>query len=84
MTKARFTSSSYKTAICCYGVNCYHIDDSTENEPCWGAVGVVDEVSYGEDDYGWVHGCEGHAECWGGGDYIKEQPELQRANKLLE
>lgn len=39
-----------------------------ENEPCWGYVQAVDEITYA-DDYGWVHMCEGHADKHWGENY---------------
>ena len=38
--------------------------------PCWGNVTVVDEQPVGDDDYQWVHACEGHAYYSSGGKYI--------------
>ena len=32
------------------------------DEPCYGKVDAVDEISDGEDYY-WVHSCEGHVDC---------------------
>lgn len=65
-------ASSYKTALCCPGTNCYKFSDSTEADPCWGVVGVTEEACFGQDDYGWVHACEGHKLVYGGEEYIPE------------
>lgn len=50
---------SYKTCQGC-DADCPH--DSDE-EPCWGEVKVIDEI-YTDDDYYWVHCCEGHEDIW--------------------
>lgn len=42
-------SNSYKSADCCFNVDCFMLD-SENNQPCWGQVSVVGE-EYTEDDY---------------------------------
>ena len=68
-----FKSSSYKLTCCADG--CYWIDDSTPEQPCWGKVKAIDEISAGEDGW-WVHACQGHINYdWTGNNknvYIKE------------
>jgi hypothetical protein len=63
-------SPCYKPATCCYGVDCCYESDS---ELCWGQVDVRDEISCqdedGNEDYMWLHACEGHAEICNGGVY---------------
>lgn len=44
------------------------------DSPCWGDVGVVAEMDYG-DDHSWVHACEGHCESWEGGPYHPPPPD---------
>jgi hypothetical protein len=49
----------YKPARCCPGRDCDYLDDNPE-QPCWGAVEVVD--SYYNEEYGeiFIHCCRGH------------------------
>lgn len=62
---------SYRSAECCADGDCY-ILDSQKNEPCWGQVTVVAE-EYTDDDYWWIHVCEGHANCcWRQSSYKAE------------
>lgn len=49
-------AASYKACTC--GADCW-AEGTNDNEPCWGEVSAIDEW-YSEDDYGWIHGCEGH------------------------
>lgn len=42
---------------------------------CWGKVTVVDEITYEDGDYSWVHVCEGHDGVYFGGEYI--EPDVQ-------
>ena len=63
-------SGSYKIAECC-GDDCYAIDN--EEEVCWGEVSVIGSESFTDDDYYWVHACEGHVEKYHAGDYIEEK-----------
>lgn len=63
-------SASYKQADCCRGVDCVLLD-AYDDQPCWGQVTVVDE-DYTEDDWWWVHACEGHAQHRDGVTYIPE------------
>jgi len=58
---------TYNPEACC-GTDCSWHD--TEGEPCWGDVTVIDEVQYGEDEWGWIHACEGHLDD---GKYKEEQ-----------
>lgn len=51
-------SPSYKPCHC--GAACDFSDESTDAEPCWGDVDAVDEVQCAEDEYYFVHACEGH------------------------
>ena len=65
-------SKTYKSATCC-SEDCTYAHSSTEEEPCWGEVEVVDEVC--TEDYSdcwWIHACEGHRDLCEGGKYIKE------------
>lgn len=55
-------SESYKECDAC-GADCDLFNFQREGEPCWGEVIVVDEIS-SDDDYGWIHACEGHADCY--------------------
>lgn len=46
--------------------DCIYFDEGEgDNEPCWGDVKVVDEVSTG-DDWIYVYACEGHADIASG------------------
>ena len=65
-------SPSYKQAVCCVNTECCHLGRN-ENEPCWGEVTCVDEVTLGDDDYSYIHACKGHAD-WNG-YYVKEPKE---------
>ncbi len=55
---------------CQCGAGC---DFRNDNRPCWGSVDAVDEVKCGDDDYAWVHVCEGHNPLYFGGEYKKEK-----------
>lgn len=55
-------SISYKQATCCSDIDCYLLD--ADSEICWGQVYVISE-EYTEDDYWWVHACEGHEDLSG-------------------
>ncbi len=46
--------------------------EGTPNEPCYGTIDVIDEMELGEDDWAWVHGCDGHTN-WPGA-YVPEPP----------
>ena len=63
-------SKSYKEASCCQDCNC-HLLDVYEQETCWGQVTVIAE-DYTEDDYWWIHSCEGHEDCVYSGVYKLE------------
>ena len=60
--------------LCGCGAECTYAlwEESRENEYglCWGEVTVVDEITYEDGDYGWVHACEGHRDLYFGGEYI--------------
>ncbi len=47
-------------------------EDEKEGEPCYGAVSAIEEV-WSADDYGWVHGCEGHKNMYEDGKYVPYQ-----------
>jgi hypothetical protein len=49
--------SKYNPDACC-GDDCW-AHELYVNQPCWGDVRVVDE-EYTDDDYRWIHECEGH------------------------
>jgi len=55
---------------CSCGAGCPY-EDKNSDEPCWGPVHAVDEI-YSEDDWWWIHACEGHHDKADGGEYIKE------------
>lgn len=61
----------YNPNACC-GVDCAFNGRGRQSEPCWGDVTVIDEVQYGDDDYGWVHVCEGHKDVYDDGIYIPQ------------
>lgn len=63
-------SPSYRSSECC-NADC-HL--GTVTEPCWGEVEVVDE-EYDEQDYYWVHACQGHKILWDGIPYVPESVE---------
>ena len=63
----------YKPCDC--GVDC-DLHEADENEPCWGSVCAVDEIQF-EDDYQWVHACQGHETYSTGGKYVPAPPGLQ-------
>ncbi len=35
-------------------------DFENDREACYGCVQPIDEYDYGDDNWGWVHACEGH------------------------
>lgn len=55
----------------CCGLACTW---GTPEEPCWGDVVVVDEEALGDDDWFWVHACEGHVDRHIGLSYIYPPP----------
>lgn len=57
----------------CCDAECYALDRSTPEQPCWGSIDAMDEVEMG-DDYIWVHACDGHAPEWMGGEYLPRSP----------
>lgn len=57
---------------CCGADSCYRFERSTPEQPCWGAIMVVDEVQLG-DDYCWVHACEGHRPQQEGDEYLPRE-----------
>lgn len=62
-------AASYKKSECC-GANC-DLLDCYDDQPCWGEVDVIDE-DWTEDDWWWVHACEGHRLYREGTAYIPE------------
>ena len=64
-------AESYKQATCCDLHDC-HLLDLNEGEVCWGQVTVIAE-DYTEDDYWWIHSCEGHEDCIYSGPYKSEK-----------
>jgi hypothetical protein len=59
-----------KKAKCC-GDPCCMADHCREGEPCWGEVEVDDELWW-EDDWMWIHACEGHRGVMSGEPYTVE------------
>ena len=51
-----------RVADCC-GASCFG-KDSDPLQPCYGEVVVIDE-EYNDDDYWWVHACQGHRNGYG-------------------
>ena len=62
--------SSYNPAFCC-GSDCW-AHEMNPAEPCWGNVEVVDE-EYSDDDYWWIHECQGHLGVRDGETYKHEE-----------
>ena len=64
------TETTYKTCGC--GADCYvrALDVEESRGLCWGNVSAIDEVGLADEDYGWVHACEGHSDTYDGGEYI--------------
>lgn len=71
------TSVSYNIDACC-GADCYYLS-LIGDDPCWGDVKVI-EAAYTEDDHWWIHACQGHKDCWYGGQYIPEKLKLKYPN----
>lgn len=65
---------SYK-AECC-GADCWAFEFG-RGGPCWGPTFACDEVPSFDDDWAWVHSCEGHNDLWHGGAYKPEVPVIQ-------
>jgi hypothetical protein len=66
---------SYRSADCCRN-DCH--SGWEKDQPCWGQTTVTGEVSWGDDDWGWVHECDGHAYCHEGEPYkVSTNPEDQ-------
>lgn len=53
----------------CCGSPC--AGEGVKDEPCYGTIDVIDEVEVEEDDWQWVHACDGHSN-WPG-KYIPEE-----------
>jgi hypothetical protein len=67
----RIVSKTYNPKACCNS-DCYALDcNKNQDEPCWGDVEVIDEIVY-DDDWSWIHACQGHKSCWEGKPYIPE------------
>lgn len=64
-------SPSYDPDACC-GDDCFAI--GTPGQPCWGPVGVVDEVSGEDGDYYWIHSCQGHRNTFDSNEPYKPEP----------
>jgi hypothetical protein len=68
-------SPSYRGGLCCRA-ECelaWRQEDHPE-EICWGKVEVAGEVPVGDDEWAWVHACEGHRYCLDGEPYVPEPP----------
>lgn len=61
----------YNPDACC-GADCF-AHGLNPDEPCWGDVHVAAEEACGDDDYYWVHECEGHTDCYDSGGKYKAQ-----------
>ena len=71
--------TAYRQCDC--GADC-HIRDFEEEEregKCWGQVRAVEELDYGDGDYGWIHACEGHVDTRDGVEY-RSRPERQEVD----
>lgn len=66
-------SPSYGRGHRCCSDDCLYLDWE-ENEPCWGKIVVVDEILAGENDYMWIHECEGHYGSYYDGAKYKPEP----------
>ena len=67
------TDWTKKMVIFCEGcgADCYRSDDTTTDQPCWGQVDAIAEEKFGEDDWVWVHACQGHIDQYdGSGPYL--------------
>lgn len=53
----------YNPDACCKGSDCYALGLNAD-EPCWGDVDVEAEEHW-EDDWCWIHACQGHQGCYG-------------------
>lgn len=49
----------YDPDSCCLGGSCFAEDSPFQKGTCWGGCQVEAE-EYSDDDYWWVHACEGH------------------------
>jgi hypothetical protein len=65
-------SESYKISDCC-GADC-NFENNSSDEPCWGEVEVVGE-EYNDEDYWWIHACQGHLYIDWGEKYKRENHE---------
>ena len=63
-------SASYNPRACC-NADCTMLDVD-DAEPCWGDVEVIDE-DWCDEDWWWVHACQGHLRCRRDGVYVAEQ-----------
>jgi len=65
-------SPSYNTGACC-GDDCFALD-ARPDEPCWGDVGVAEEVEIDDGEFTWIHECKGHEDCYNAGGKYKPEP----------
>lgn len=64
----------YNPNACC-GADCFAFRLNAA-EPCWGDVSVATEIDVStedDQDYCWIHECEGHAGCYEDGEKFKAQ-----------
>jgi len=71
----------YRPATCCENGDCWMLDESTEETPCWGRVEVCDSYDVGDEGEMFVHACQGHADMSSGGEYIKKVSDFERVQK---
>jgi|JI10StandDraft_1071094.scaffolds.fasta_scaffold883266_2 hypothetical protein len=60
----------YKPGTCCGSADCF-MHGVSPSEVCWGDVEVAGEQAIGDDDYVWIHECEGHRDCFEEGSKFK-------------
>ena len=77
--ESEFKLPSYGYKRCCMGSECYKLYSNSEKDPCWGEISAIDEQTVGDDDYYWIHSCEGHAD-----QYDDSKAEYRKSNLEMD
>jgi hypothetical protein len=66
--------SAYRPCEC--GGHCFRYFVAGDKDPCWGRTVATDDRPYtdedGNEDWVWVHACQGHMEVYEGGRYTPD------------
>lgn len=67
--------TAYNPHACC-GLDCFAFG-VREDEPCWGSVEAIEEVTTEDGSHAWVHACQGHLNTWDSDEKYKLVPEAE-------